>query len=299
MESMQMLYEQNLQQINLDKLVPFKDHPFELYSDERLHDMIQSIISNGVLVPIVVRPSSDGLYEILSGHNRVAAATNAMEVTGVKTIPAVVRDDLTDEDAFLVVTETNLIQRSFADMKHSERAVVIATHYNAIKKKSGYRTDLLEEIGVLVKSLSPVVRKSSMDIVGEQYGLSKDTIARYLRVNTLVPVLKKRLDEGEIALRVAVTISYLSRAEQEAVDRQLVKGRKLSIKIANVLRAEAQKGELSKTIIKQVFDPQYFESRVKPVKFSGKFLSEFFDESKTPAEIEATVAEALRAFLNK
>lgn len=282
------------QQISVNQLMPFKDHPFEMYEGQRFEDMVKSVQANGVLVSIVVRPSENEQYEILSGHNRVAAAKEA----GLTEVPAVVRDGLTDDEALFIVTETNLIQRSFADMKHSERAFAIANHYTVLKKKSGYRSDLVEEVEAL--TYSPVANRSAMGKLGAQYGLSKDTIARYLRVNNVIPTIKKRLDDGEIALRVAVTLSYLKRPEQEAVEQQISRGKKLTIKIANLLRDEADKGEpLTKEFVKRVFEPSYFPTKVKPVKFSGRFLSEFFDDRKSAEEIEETVAEALRAYMNR
>ena len=121
--------------IGIEQLVPFADHPFKLYEGRRFADMVESVRANGVLVPIVVRPGADDQFEILSGHNRVAAAREA----GLSEIPAIVREGLTDEEALLIVTETNLIQRSFADLKHSERAVAIAAHHRATKHQ-GKRT---------------------------------------------------------------------------------------------------------------------------------------------------------------
>jgi len=282
----------NYQQIRLEQLVPFKNHPFELYEGQRFEDMVKSVQANGVLTPIIVRPIEDDKFEILSGHNRVAAA----KVAELETVSAIVREGLTDEEALFVVTETNLIQRSFADMKHSERAAVIANHYDAMKRQ-GYRSDLINEIEAM--TYSPVANKSSMGKLGDQYGLSKDTIHRYLRVNGLIPALKKRLDEGEIALRVAVALSYLKKQDLEVVEKQINRGKKLTIKIANLLREKAEKGELTKDLIQSVFEPSYFQTKIKPVKFSGQFLSEFFDESKSSEEIEKTVAEALRAYLEK
>ena len=108
----------------LDNLIPYKDNPFALYEGQRFTDMVESVRANGVIVPIVVRPADDGKYEILSGHNRVKAAKEA----GIDSVPALIRTGLTDEEALLIVTETNLLQRSFADLKHSERAVALVVH---------------------------------------------------------------------------------------------------------------------------------------------------------------------------
>jgi ParB family chromosome partitioning protein len=282
--------------ININLLVPFKNHPFKPYEGQRFIDMVESVRANGILAPIIVRPTSDEKYEILSGHNRVAAAAAA----DLQTVPAVIYEGLTDEEALFVVTETNLIQRSFADMKHGERAIVIATHYNAMKKKSGYRSDLLGEIEGLTSS--PVAKKSrkwTMGKLGEQYGLSKDTIARYLRVNRLIDELKERLDDGKIALRVAVTLSYLREKEQKIIEDILAGGKTMSIKQVNMVREESEKGELNKTAIKRIFDPGFFPAKVKPVKFSGQFLSQYFNENQSSEEIEDVVAQALTMYFSK
>jgi ParB family chromosome partitioning protein len=193
-----------------------------------------------------------------------------------------------------IVTETNLIQRSFADMLHSERSVVIAIHYESVKKKQGYRSDLL---GIDDDTLCPVGTKSTTkDKVAEQYGLSQSTIMRYLRVNKLIQPLKARLDKGEIAMRVAVTLSYLREKEQELVESQLADGGKLSIKIANTLRESSEKHELNKGMVKRLFEPSYYGTKVKPIKFSGEFLSQYFDEKQSPELIQGIVEEALKKY---
>jgi ParB family chromosome partitioning protein len=292
-EGLEMSNDRDYQEIRIELLVSFADHPFTQYEGQRFTDMVESIRANGVLLPIVVRPAADGKYEILSGHNRVAASREA----GYDSVPAVVREGLTEEEAMLIVTETNLIQRSFADLKHSERAVALATHYNAMKKKSGYRSDLLGEIKELTSS--PLAKRFTMDKVGEQYGLSKDTIARYLRVDSLIDSLKERLDNGDIALRVAVTLSYLRRKEQEIVGSILSTGKKMSIKQANMLREESEKGELSKVTIKRMLEHGFFPAKVNPIKFSGKFLSEYFNEGQSAEEIESVIKEAIKQYMSK
>jgi len=146
-------------------------------------------------------------------------------------------------------------------MKHSERAAVIANHYGSLKRQ-GYRSDLIEEIEAM--TYSPLANKSSMWKLGEQYVLSNDTIHRYLRV-------KRR---ENCTLRSGHDF-LIKKQDLDAVEEQLNQGKKLTIKIANL------------------------RIKIKPVKFSGQFLSEFFDESKSAEEIEATVAEALRAYFGK
>ena len=281
-------------QIKIDNLVPFAKHPFEPYEGQRFIDMVESIKANGVIVPIIVRSISKDKYEILSGHNRARAAKEA----GYTSVPAVVRDDLSDEEALLIVTETNLIQRSFADLKHSERAIALATHYEAMKKKSGYRSDLLDEIETLTSA--PVGRRpETRDKLGSQYGLGKTTVTRYLRINKLIPALKNRLDSEDIGMRVAEALSFLQVKDQKAVEGLLAKGKKISIKQADELKATSEKDELNKDYIKRVFEPGYYESKIKPLKLSGRFLSQHFNPKQSIEEIEEVIAKALEMYCSQ
>jgi ParB family chromosome partitioning protein len=279
--------------ITPDKLVPFDGHPFKLYEGQRFKDMVESVRTNGIMVPLIVRPhkKENEKYEILSGHNRVKAAKEA----GLKKVPIIIRENLTDEDALLIVTETNLIQRSFADLKHSERAIALATHYEAMKKKPGYRSDLLQEIEELTSA--PVGRRlGTRDKLGEQYGLGKTTIARYLRVNKLIPMLKDRLDNDEIGMRVAEALSFLKEEEQKIVEGLLAKGEKISIKQADTLKEKSGNGGLNETSINEIFDPGYFDVKIKPVKLSGQFLSQHFKPEQSAKEIEKVIAKALEQY---
>ena len=126
--------------IKLDTLVPFADHPFKLYEGQQLADLVCSIRDNGVEQPIIVRSIGDKKYEILAGHNRVHAAREA----GLDTVPAIIRDDLSDEDAKILVVESNFNQRSVKEMKPSELANSLHMLNEAMKKKPGYRSDLQE-----------------------------------------------------------------------------------------------------------------------------------------------------------
>lgn len=281
------------QKVELDKLVAFDKHPFKLYEGQRFTDMVESVRSNGVILPVIVRSyiKEEGKYEILSGHNRVAAAREA----GLKDVPVIIRNNLTDEDALLIVTETNLIQRSFADMKHSERAVVLSVHYEAMKKKSGYRSDLLAEIEEL--TCAPVGHgKRTRDKLGAQYSLGKTTVARYLRVNKLIPALKERLDNDEIGMRAAEALSYLRIEEQNIVESLLANGTMINIKQADTLKAESGKGELNLANISEILSLDYFPAKVKPVKLSGQFLLQYFNQDQSAEEVEKIISVALEQY---
>lgn len=126
-----------------ESIRPFRGHPFRMYEGERLDDMVQSIREHGVLNPVIVRKQEDG-YEMLSGHNRQRAAMLA----GIEKIPAIVKENLSDEDAIVYVIETNMIQRSFSELLPSEKAAVLAVRYEKISSQ-GKRNDILQEIAAL------------------------------------------------------------------------------------------------------------------------------------------------------
>jgi ParB family chromosome partitioning protein len=289
--------------LTLDNLIPFKAHPFKLYTGQRLDDMVESVRENGVIVPVIVRPVDDFNYEILSGHNRVTAAKAA----GLETIPALVREGLSDEDALLVVTETNLRQRSFADMSHSERALALSLHHGAIKKQ-GRRSDLIQEIENMVnashindsEAFGAMRQKiDSRTQLGSQYDLSSRVVAYYLRVNKLTATLKDRLDGGELAIRAAVTLSYLSGGEQQIVADILDASHyKLNMKKAEALRLAANKRTLDHETVEQILAGTKKTKTACPAAFKlkPKLMSKYFTPEQKPTEIETIIIEALEFF---
>ena len=283
-----------IKQIELDKLVSFDNHPFKLYEGQRFTDMVESVRSNGVLEPVIVRPyaKEEKKYEILSGHNRVAAARSA----GLKKVPVIIRKGLTDNEALLIVTETNLIQRSFTDLNHSEKAVILTAHYNALKKESGYRSDLLAEIEQL--TCAPVGTRTR-DKIGAQYSLGKTTVSRYLRINKLIPSLKERLDTSEIGMRVAEALSYLGIKEQNIIETLLAKGTKINIKQADTLKAASEKSKLNLINISKILSSGHLPVKIKPVKLSKKFLAQHFKQDQSTEEIENVIALALEQYFSK
>jgi len=283
------------QEINIGQLVPFTNHPFKLYEGQRFTDMVESIRANGVITPIIVRPATDGKYEILSGHNRASAAKEA----GLENIPAVVYEGLSDDEAMLIVTETNLVQRSFADLPHSERAVALSIHYDAMKKKSGYRTDLITEIDSL--TCAPVGHRTrTRDKLSEQYGLSKNTVARYLRINKLSSALKQCLDSGNIGMRVAEALSYLRLNEQEIVEEVLAVGKRITIKQADSLEKASQEGVLSNELIMETLEAKSDSTTyIEPVVISSEFLAQYFTKGQSNQKIKKILDKALVMYFEK
>ena len=192
--------------IPVEEIHPFYDHPFRLYEGDRLEDMVQSIRAYGVLNPVIVRKAARG-YEMLAGHNR----TNAAKIAGLTEVPAIVKTDLSDEDAYVYVIETNLLQRSFAELLPSEKAAVLVARYEKISSQ-GKRNDIRQEIEALEETCGHDVHKSrqrtcghdvhksqkSRDGLGEEYGMTGRNIARYMRLDRLIPEFK---DAPEIPMR--------------------------------------------------------------------------------------------------
>ena len=288
--------------IEIKKLIPFQNHPFHLYEGERLEDMTASIIANGILAPIIVRKINDTL-EILAGHNRV----NAAKLAGLSEIPAVILENISDEDAMVYVIETNLLQRSFSDMKHSEKAAVIAMHHSKMFSQ-GKRNDILEQIKILEKTheseenetSSQVAKKlTTIEKVGETYHLSKDTVARYLRIGQLIPELKVKLDNKNFAFIPAVTISFLKETEQVLLyDCMNRNNLTFDMKKANVLRRLSEEDKLNYESIYQILSGKIIPkvNRIPTVKLSNDVYSKYFKPDQTAREIQGVVEKALEMY---
>jgi len=287
----------------LNSLFPLKGHRFKLYTGKRFDDMVESIRENGVLLPIIVRPIDDFTYEILSGHNRVEAAKAA----GLEAIPAIIREGLSEDEARLIATVTNLIQRSFAEMCHSERAFAISEYYGAIKNQ-GRRTDLINEIENMLNASNINASETSVGIqqklnardkTASDYGLKSNTVAQYLRINKLIQPLMDRLDDGEIGISAADVLTSLSVDSQQIVDDILDSSHyKLDIKKAEAIRTTSEKHVLDHETVEQILAGERKPRPSKPVgfKLKPKIMSKYFTPDQKPAEIEATIIEALDFF---
>ena len=227
-----------VQQIPCDILHPYHNHKFELYTGERLEDMVESIRENGVLSPIIVQPDGDG-YEILIGHNR----WNASKLAGLPTVPAIVKTGLSEDEMEMYAIESNVIQRSFTDLKISEQAAVIALRHSEMFSQ-GKRNDIIRELEMLENpdkvTSDPVGMKSAdvNDNIGEQYGLGRSSVVRLVRIDKLIPELKALVDDGSLAIRSGVELSFLSEEAQETVADQ-AEDFKIDMKKAKALREGA------------------------------------------------------------
>jgi len=276
----------------IDSLVPYSRHPFKLYEGKGLADMVESVKEFGIITPVIVRHIDEEKYEILSGHNRV----NAARLVGLDVIPVLIKNNLSDEEAILIVTETNLQQRSFSELSHSERAICLAQHYAAMKCQ-GRRNDLINEIETLMDTSSQLGTKSRTDEkIASENGLSKNTVARYIRISALIPSLLLYLDVGKIAFLTAYQLSFIEdENSQNRIAEYVQSGYKVDMKKAEILREYYENGDLTDETISQVLSCKNPTER-KSFKLSAEILDGFFNAEQGKNEIEQIIINALQFY---
>ena len=287
--------EKEVDKIEIDKLKHFPNHKFKLYSGQRLEDMIQSVKEYGVLLPIIVWENNNE-YIILSGHNRVEACKQA----GITEIPCVIKNDLTLEDATIIVTETNLMQRSFSDLSHSERAYILEQHYKAIKKQ-GKRNDLLKEIGNLMIE-NNIKTEYNIEKIGNEYNLSKDTVARYMRLAKLIPSLLDKIDNEQLPIRVGYNISFIENKEiQEKINELLDNEIKINIEKSEKLKNAFKDDKLTTDNIENYLkdEEKSKRNRSKYHKVSKSVIDKYFDKKCKQQEVDDTIDKALELYFNQ
>lgn len=280
--------------IPVDEIHPFHDHPFRLYEGERLEDMVQSIREYGVLNTVIVRKTARG-DKMLAGHNR----TNAAKIVGLTEIPAIVKTDLSDEDAYVYVIETNLLQRSFAELLPSEKAAVLVARYEKISSQ-GERNDIRQEIEALEETCGHDVHKSqkSRDGLGEEYGMTGRNIARYMRLERLIPEFKDAVDKGTLAMVAAVDLSYLNVKMQKLIQQVAeAEGKKLKPKQSMELRKMGK--EITKEEIESVLaGKERKKPQSVPVKLPLELYEKYFGQMDAGA-VQEIMEKALEGYFGK
>lgn len=292
--------ENQVKLIACDMLLPYHNHKFSLYTGERLDDMVESIKKNGILIPIIVQPADGGQYEILIGHNR----WNAAKIAGINEVPAIVKEHLSEEEAEMYVIESNVMQRGFNNLKISEQAEVIKIRHDKMFSQ-GKRNDIIRELQLLenpevAETSSPVDTKSkkgktTMDKVGEEYGMSRASVARLLRISKCCDNIKSLIDNALISIRVGVDLSYLTYEEQEIVSAHSPK--KLNMKVSELLKKRA--GTLTENEISEIINGKSEKSvKQKPIKLEYEAYSKFFADDAKPEEIQEIIIKALKAYFS-
>ena len=268
---------ERVQEIPLDQLKPFKNHPFKVRDDQRMLDTVDSIREYGVLVPAIARPDPEGGYELISGHRR----KRGCEMAGLQTMPVIIRN-LDDDAAVLVMVDSN-IQRE--ELLPSERAFAYKMKLEALKHQ-GARTD---------RTSGQVVQKSklSVEIVAEQAGENYKQVQRYIRLTELISELLDMVDERKLAFNPAVEVSYLKQDEQrmllEAMDAEQTTP---SLSQAQRLKKFSQEGRLTEEAMSAIMSEEK-KSDMDKVTLRSDTLRRYFPKSHTPKQMEQTIIKLL------
>ena len=278
-ESRQEQQREQVQQIPIGELFPFKNHPFKVLDDESMQRTVESVEQYGVLSPLIARPRPEGRYEIISGHRRQHAA----QLAGLDTLPVIVRN-MDDDAAVLLMVDSNLQRETILP---SERAFAYKMKLEAMKHQAGRPTqDNYSQVGNNFGTLSS-------EEMAEELGTSKNQIFRYIRLTNLVPELLDMVDEKKISFNPAVELSYLDTNQQrdflEAMQdtqnapslsqaqrlKKLAQDGHFSYDVAFAVMGEEKKGELDKVVIK------------------NDTLRKYFPRSYTPKQMEDTIIKLL------
>ena len=284
-ESRQEQQREQVQQIPIGELFPFKDHPFKVLDDESMQRTVESMEQYGVLSPLIARPRPEGGYEIISGHRRQHAA----QLAGLDTLPVIVRN-MDDDAAVLLMVDSNLQRETILP---SERAFAYKMKLEAMKHQAGRPTqDNYSQVGNNFGTLSS-------EEMAEELGTSKNQIFRYIRLTNLVPELLDMVDEKKISFNPAVELSYLDTNQQrdflEAMQdtqnapslsqaqrlKKLAQEGHFSYDVAFAVMGEEKKGELDKVVIK------------------NDTLRKYFPRSYTPKQMEDTIIKLLDQWQRK
>ncbi len=273
--------QERVQEIPLSELHPFEGHPFRVVDDEDMMKTAESVREFGVLTPAIVRPDPDGGYEIISGHRRHRAS----EIAGKETMPAIVRD-LDDDAAIILMVDANLQRETILP---SERAFAYKMKLDAIKHQ-GERSDLTS---------TQVAQKLSVEKVGEDAGVSKDTVRRYIRLTELIPEIRDMVDNGAIKFNPAVELSYLADSEQKdflsAMDYAQAAP---SLSQAQRIKKLAQEGECTLDAMCEIMN-EVKKGELDRVTFKTDSLRKYFPKSYTSKQMEDKIIQLLEQWQKK
>ena len=281
-ESRQEQQREQVQQIPIGELFPFKNHPFKVLDDESMQRTVESVEQYGVLSPLIARPRPEGGYEIISGHRRQHAA----QLAGLDTLPVIVRN-MDDDAAVLLMVDSNLQRENILP---SERAFAYKMKLEALKNQ-GARSDLTSgQIGPKLRSDEQVALDA---------GESRKQVQRFIRLTSLIPELLDMVDEKKIAFNPAVELSYLDESQQRDFLEAMEDTQNApSLSQAQQLKKMAQQGEFS---YEKAFDVmgQEKKSEKDTVTIKNETLRKYFPRSYTPKQMEEKIIQLLDAWQKK
>ena len=273
---------EQVQQIPIDALHPFTNHPFKVLDDEAMTRTVESIAQYGVLSPLIARPRPEGGYEIISGHRRQHAA----QLAGLETLPVIVRQ-MDDDAAVLLMVDSNLQRENILP---SERAFAYKMKLEALKNQ-GARSDLTSsQVGMKLQAL---------DIVGQEAGDSRNQVHRFIRLTSLIPELLDMVDEKKIAFNPAVELSYLDESQQrDFLEAMNDTQNAPSLSQAQRLKKLAQEGHFSYDVAFAVMGEEK-KDELDKVVIKNDTLRKYFPRSYTPKQMEDTIIKLLEQWQRK
>ena len=273
---------EQIQQISISDLHPFKNHPFKVLDDEAMQRTVESVAQFGVLAPLVVRPREEGGYEIISGHRRQHAA----ELAGLKTLPVIVRN-MDDDQAVIQMVDSNLQRESILP---SERAFAYKMKLEAIKNQ-GARSDLT--------SRQVVGKLEAADLVGKSSDESGRQVQRFIRLTTLIPELLDLVDQKKISFNPAVELSYLADSEQRDFFEAMQDTQNApSLSQAQRIKKLSQAGQCSYEAIFDIMGEEK-KAEMDRVTIKNDVLRKYFPKSYTPRQMEETILKLLEQWQKK
>ena len=284
-ESRQEQQREQVQQIPIGELFPFKNHPFKVLDDESMQRTVESVEQYGVLSPLIARPRPEGGYEIISGHRR----QHATQLAGLDTLPVIVRQ-MDDDAAVLLMVDSNLQRETILP---SERAFAYKMKLEAMKHQAGRPTqDNYSQVGNNFGTLSS-------EEMAEELGTSKNQIFRYIRLTNLVPELLDMVDEKKIAFNPAVELSYLDESQQrDFLEAMQDTQNAPSLSQAQRLKKLAQEGHFSYDVAFAVMGEEK-KDELDKVVIKNDTLRKFFPRSYTPKQMEDTIIKLLEQWQRK
>ena len=281
-ESRQEQQREQVQQIPIGELFPFKNHPFKVLDDESMQRTVESVEQYGVLSPLIARPRPEGGYEIISGHRRQHAA----QLAGLDTLPVIVRQ-MDDDAAVLLMVDSNLQRENILP---SERAFAYKMKLEALKNQ-GARSDLTSsQLGMKLQAL---------DIVGQETGDSRNQVHRFIRLTSLIPELLDMVDEKKIAFNPAVELSYLDTNQQrDFLEAMNDTQNAPSLSQAQRLKKLAQEGHFLYDVAFAVMGEEK-KDELDKVVIKNDTLRKYFPRSYTPKQMEDTIIKLLEQWQRK
>ena len=281
-ESRQEEQREQVQQIPVSELFPFKNHPFKVLDDDSMTRTVESISQFGVLAPLIARPRPKGGYEIISGHRRQHAA----ELAGLETLPVIVRQ-MDDDAAIILMVDSNLQREHILP---SERAFAYKMKLDAMKNQ-GTRSDLT--------STQVVSKLRSNEKLGAENNQSRETVRRFIRLTNLIPELLDMVDNKTVSFNPAVELSYLSPEQQQEVIRAMDDTQNFpSVSQAKRIKKLAQDGTFTTETVVAIMGEEK-KSELDTVTIKNDTLRKYFPRSYTPKQMEDTIIKLLEQWQKK